>query len=360
MIKPMATLLMLTGFATAAVAQSTTVTLYGLVDLSVQHLRSGDRSPLSGQDDTRLTDGTVYGGPGSRWGLRVIEDLGGGLKTGVLIEAGFLADTGNLAQGGRAFGRQSYIFLGGRAGDLRLGRQYILHDETLAVASATRGTTMLHPGSIYTLTSGVINLMLSAPRIDNAVQYLSPTMNGFRAQAMIALSEETQDRYQGLKGSYSGGSFNAALTYEQSKANVVPPGGDSTVNKVFVVGANYDFGGFKLYGGYEQVKDFAIGAGTQIGTLTLPGLPGPATELKAYNVGASIVLGKTELMTNYTRSRFSSASGADVTIGRYGVGAAYSLSKLTTVYAVVAIAAADLKDDVNEKQFVQVGLRKAF
>ena len=357
MIRPLAILIALGGFATAAAAQS--VTIFGLVDLSVQHLRSGNSSALGGHHMSRLSDGTTYG-PGSRWGIRVNEDLGGGLTARVHLENGFNADTGTLAQGGRAFGRQSFIALGSvSAGELRMGRQYMFHDETLAVMNPTQGATGLNPGGIYTLKTGVFNPILSAPRIDNAIQYVSPTLGGFRAQAMVALGEGTADRYQGLKGTYAGGPLNVAVAYEQSKA-LAQANGKTTVNKVFAAGANYDFSVVKVWGGYERGKDLTTGVGTQIGTLTFPGLTGPATELKAYTVGVSKVIGVADVMALYARSQFGNASGADVTIARYGVGATYSLSKLTAIYGVVALAAGDLKDHVNEKQLYQLGLRKAF
>jgi predicted porin len=117
----------LAAFAGAASAQST-VTLYGLLDLNVQHLRSGDASPLAGGNLTRLADGGTYG-PGSRWGLRLSEDLGSGLKANVVLESGFNGDTGTSSQGGRLFGRQAFVSLASAAaGEIRLGRQYTLHD----------------------------------------------------------------------------------------------------------------------------------------------------------------------------------------------------------------------------------------
>ena len=346
---------------TGAVAQqSSSLTIFGLVDLSVQHLRSGDGSPLSGANLTRLADGTVYG-PGSRWGIRVSEDLGSGLRAAALLESGFLADTGALGQGGRSFGRQAFLSLSSpAAGELRMGRQYMLHDETQALSNPAGNTTVLNPGSVYTLRTGTIPLFIDAPRIDNALHYLSPTFGGFRLQGMVALGEGTQDRYQGLRASYGQGPLNLAATYEQSKAIARPAGGPSNVNKIFECGANYDFGLFKLFGGFQRGTDLTTGIGTQIGNLTLPGMSGPATELKAVNIGASKQLGAANLMANYTRSRFSGASGETVAVGRFGLGATYAFSKLTSVYGAFALATGDLKEHASEKQIFQLGLRKAF
>jgi general bacterial porin, GBP family len=362
MTKRITLLAALAGLATGAFAQQTpTVTIFGLVDLGVHHLRSGDNSPLKGQNLTRLSDGVVYG-PGSRWGIRVSEDLGSGLTVGAVLESGFSADTGALGQGGRAFGRQSFISVASKSvGELRLGRQYILHDETQAFTNPAGNTTVLNPGGIYTLSTGTFPLFIDAPRVDNALHYLSPIFGGVRVQGMVALSEGTQDRYQGLKASYAQGPLNVAAVYEQSKAVTgVSASGSSTVNKIFEAGANYDFGAFKLFGGVQRGKDLTTGLGTQIGTLSFPGLTGAATEVKAWNLGASMPLGVATVMANVTRSSFSNATGQEVSVGRYGLGASYAFSKQTLVYSAFAIAAGDLKDHIVEKQIFQVGLRKAF
>jgi predicted porin len=332
---------------------------------------------LAGQSLNRLADGGVTG-PGSRWGLRVSEDLGSGLKANVVLESGFSADTGVSSQGGRLFGRQASVSLASSSlGELRLGRQYILHDEVMQLNNPFVNTLILYPGAVVvTLPTGTIQMFVDAPRIDNAVHYISPTFGGFRAQAMVAPGEGLVDRYQGLKGSYANGPLNLALSYEQSKARVgtagVSAAGD-TVNKIWEVGGNYDFGAFKLFAGYQNGKDLtpgssgivtapaaAGGVGTQLATLTLPGLTGPATKLKAYTVGASMPVGAATIGVNYTRSQFENAAGADRTLGRIGLGATYSLSKQTTVYSAIGVHNGDLKEFMNEKTLFQVGLRKAF
>ena len=367
MHKPLITLVTLGSLATGVAAQQSTATLYGLIDLSVQHLRSGDASPLGGRDSTRLTDGVVYGGPGSRWGLRVLEDLGDGLSALAVLEAGFNADNGTLGQGGRAFGRQVYVGMrSAKFGEFRLGRQYALHDETMAVTNVGGNLTPLNPGTIATVTSGTtpatFSLFIDAPRVDNAIHYLSPLFGGFRVQAMVALGEKVMDRYQALKASYAQGPVSVAAVYEQSDATNPPPGTKSTVNKVLEFGGNYDFGPVALYAGYQRGRDLTAGPQSQIqmGTLTFPGLAGAATDLKAYTVGVGAPIGAaTRLMAQYTHGEFSNGSG-DVTGARTGVGATYNFSKRTLVYGTMNFMSGDLKDDVNEKQLYQVGLRTTF
>jgi predicted porin len=57
---------------------------------------------------------------GSRWGLRGIEDLGGGLKGIFTLESGFNVDDGKMGQSGRLFGRAAYVGLQNQWGRLTL------------------------------------------------------------------------------------------------------------------------------------------------------------------------------------------------------------------------------------------------
>jgi predicted porin len=161
-------------------------------------------------------------------------------------------------------------------------------------------------------------LFIDAPRVDNAIHYLSPIFSGFRVQGMVALGENVMDRYQGLKASYAQGPLNLAAAYEQSKASAPPPGTPSTVNKVLEFGGNYNFGPATAYAGYQRGRDLTTGPRSQIqiGTLTLPGLTGgPATRLSAYTLGGLVPVGVAQLMAEYTRTKFENATGAAITTG---------------------------------------------
>ena len=88
--------------AGAAHAQSS-VNIFALVDVNVSRYSAGSKSGAG--DDTAVNDGTVNGLNGSRWVIRAVEDVGDGLKGGVLLVSVVLDDTGNLCQVGRSFGR---------------------------------------------------------------------------------------------------------------------------------------------------------------------------------------------------------------------------------------------------------------
>ena len=146
-----------------------------------------------------------------------------------------------------------------------------------------------------------------------------------------------------------------------------------TVNKILELSANYDVGAMKLFGGYQRGTDLtpgsseiitapapAGGIGTQIAPLALSGLSGPATQLTAYTLGASIPVGVATVGANYTRAKFENSASAARTLGRIALGATYALSKRTLMYAAVGVHNGDLKEDMNEKNIFQLGLRTSF
>jgi predicted porin len=105
-------------FAQAPAAPSA-VTIYGLIDTGVEFI---DKVGPAGNTLTRMPTNTSA--VPSRLGFRGQEALGDGLSAIFTLEMGLLADSGSLGQGGRAFGRQSFVGLSGPWGSVTLGRQY--------------------------------------------------------------------------------------------------------------------------------------------------------------------------------------------------------------------------------------------
>ncbi len=103
--------------AGSAFAQ-TSVTLYGIADVSVRYTTHAD---ASGHGKTELTDGAVTQ---SRWGLKGAEALGNNLKAIFQLENGYSLDTGKLNSANTLFNRQAYVGLSGDFGAVKLGRQY--------------------------------------------------------------------------------------------------------------------------------------------------------------------------------------------------------------------------------------------
>jgi general bacterial porin, GBP family len=348
------------GLSLAGVAQAqSSVTLYGIVDLNISQIKAG--SNVGGTSLTVMNDGSVNGMNGSRWGMRVSEDLGGGLKAGAVLESGFTADTGASGQGGRLFGRQVFASLSSSSvGELRLGRQYAAHDIVLGITNPFGNGMVLNPGIGVSNRGKALPQFIDAPRIDNLIQYQTPSWGGFVGRLQYALGENVNDKFASASAGYNVGKLALAASYEWNKDRI---NGKDT-NKVTTLGANYDFGVAKLYGGYQTGSDLTTNAGNvgALSNLTVTSSSGAfnATKMNAYTVAASVPFGSFVLGANYTVTEFKPASGASKDIGKLAVGLRYGLSKNTFLYTAFSTATGDLKDDISAKRVFQAGLRTAF
>lgn len=123
MNKSLLALALLGSFAASASAQSS-VTIFGVLDLGLKHVRNGSAGSLT----------TVANGENSssRLGFRGAEDFGGGLKAEFWLESDVGVDTGTAGQSATAtntfasfWNRRSTISLTSSGwGELRLGRDY--------------------------------------------------------------------------------------------------------------------------------------------------------------------------------------------------------------------------------------------
>jgi len=357
------------GMSGVATAQMPTgVTLYGVLDIGVGFIRGNDRKR------TGMMEGSIYG-PGSRWGLRVTEDLGGGLKAGAVLESGFFVTTGAPAQGGRLFGRQVFLTLSSEQyGEIRMGRQYAFHETNMAEMNSTANTLVLNPAHPYSHNSGgggFFGHMIDAPRLDNTVQLISPRFYGMQMHAMYGFSGNggattLQDIYRGIRLNYHDGPLNISATVENNSARVTLPGKSSTVNKLLMLGGSYDFTVLRLFAGYQRAKDLQgrtlPNADSRIGVFTtnIPGLTGGVKDLRAFTTGASIPVGPVTYAVTLTHTRFKDPNGKSLDIGRYGAAATYNLSRRTAVYTAFAFSGGDLKSVVNERRLGQIGMTHRF
>ncbi|MEH3086945.1 MAG: porin [Xylophilus ampelinus] len=167
-----------TGAAQAQVQppSQSSVTIYGLLDASVEHLTGvgADRGKL-----TRMPG--LTGTLPSRIGFRGSEELGGGLKGVFTLEAGIGTDTGTLNQGGRLFGRQAFVGLSSDWGTLTMGRQY-----SMLYWSQLDADLLGANG----FGSGSLDSYLPNARADNAIAYRG-TFGGFTAGATYSLGRDT-------------------------------------------------------------------------------------------------------------------------------------------------------------------------
>jgi GBP family porin len=352
-----AAVLLATG--TTAQAQSS-VTLYGLLDLAVNHYKAGSASGAG--NVWKMNDGTVNGLNGSRWGVRVSEDLGGGLKANAVLESGLAADTGALGQGGLAFGRQVFVGLSHTAlGELRLGRQYVLSDSVMGLTNPFGNALVNNQGTASTNAGRNLPFWLNAPRANNVVQLATNNLGGFTGTLQVAPGEGTADRFHGVKLGFGRGAFNIAASYEWNESRAT--GADT--NKSLTLGANYNFGAFKLLGGVQMNADLATGAGNGafIGNnliVTGPAGSFTADESNGYSVGVEVPSGAFTFGLNHSGVKYENAAGSNATLGKAAAAVRYGLSKSTFLYTGVSFSTGDLKDHIAENRVFQAGLRMAW
>ncbi|WP_175104330.1 porin [Pararobbsia alpina] len=236
--------------AGAAHAQSS-VTLFGIVDTGLVY-QSNARvtgSPTQGSSFYSMQSGNLST---SRFGVRGSEDLGGGLSAVFWLENGFATNTGAAKNGGDLFGRQAWVGLrSSEYGTVTLGRQYDFMVDYVAPMSATGsgfgGNLADHPYDNDNLDNDM--------RLNNSIKFSSVSVNGFKAGAMYAFSDDAgafnMDSAFSMGASYSYGAFNAAAAYIQV---------NRTANAANLVGAVSNGDGDALTtGGDQQI----FGAGVQ-------------------------------------------------------------------------------------------------
>ena len=317
--------LMLGALAGTAAAQSN-VTVYGIVDMGVVRESGGTGANAA---STKLTSGVESG---SRLGFKGTEDLGGGMSAIFLLENGFQADTGALGQGGLLFGRQAYVGLQGSAGSVTLGRQYT--PQYLAVAAVDpfgSGTA----GDTKNLMASTGN---SASRMDNAVKYASPLVNGFNAEVVYGAGEVAGDSAAGrqLGGAlaYSSGPLTVRLAHHNRNNNSATVKNAGSARNT-VLTALYDFGVAKAHFAYGVDKGINSALPRN---LTNPYgyavAPTPSTDSSVVLLGVTVPQGVGTWLASYIRKNDKTAFNQDAE--QLAGGYRYYLSKRTDLYAVYA------------------------
>jgi predicted porin len=193
--------------ATHAYAQSS-VTLYGVLDDSIQYIHNTSNATGGNANFIGLAAGNLQG---NRFGLKGAEDLGGGLKAIFQLENGFNPNTGKMGSyptGTKLFGRQAYMGLSSDTfGTVTLGRQYDPVVDLIQPLTADN-----YWGSTFT-TPGDVDNNDNSSRTNNAVKYSSPNYAGLQFEAMYGLG--------GVAGSTgSGQTWSTAATYAYGPLSV--------------------------------------------------------------------------------------------------------------------------------------------
>lgn len=249
-------------------AQSS-VTLYGVLDGGMTYANN-----VRGEKQIQANGGGLFG---ERWGIKGLEDLGGGVRTIFTLEGGFTSSTGALGQGGLEFGRQAFIGVTSeKSGALTLGRQY----DSIADTLAYYGSGLMYNG-YYTVHLGDFD-HLAGERTNSSVKYVSPSFGGFTFQAMYG--------FGGVPGSIATGStIGAGLKYA---ANGLTFGLATLTVRNANVDLNSTFGITNLDG-----VSFSVGKNLL-----------QTSSLAIYGVGGSYALGNATISAVYTQTHANKTS----------------------------------------------------
>jgi predicted porin len=310
--------------------------MYGVVDLGFSHDNNGGTAGTV----TRLDSGLLNG---SRLGFMGTEDLGGGLSVSFTLENGFSADNGQLAQGGRMFGRQSWLGLNGGFGSVRFGRQ-------VNPVYANVATFDPFVDGLAGDTSRLFNY--SGVRTDNAVSY-NYDANGVRAQLMYGLGEvagntSASRTIAGFVG-YKTGPVDVVLTYNGTN--------DATGNvkgKTTLLGGNYNFGPAAVFAAYAWNKD----------VVAPTGVVAAGADTRNALVGVTVPVGAGTFKASYIKLSDKATSNADA--NQIAIGYVYDMSKRTALYTSLSRTANDSGAKYNtdtggsSDKLFDVGIRHKF
>ncbi len=369
---------LLAGFAGAASAQSS-VTLYGVVDGGLRY-QQVSRNNLDGTNNM----GVAYGQQsGNRFGMKGVESLGNGNNAIFTIESGFDLGNGMGQQGGRLFGRQSWMGVENNAwGQVRLGRMINLTTDYLvnAVDPFGAGFGQLNMGNAFTAGNTV--------RLDNVLMYKTPTLSGFQAGLGysfatgltsnggttgygFATNNNSREVTVGVK--YANGPIYAAASFEKAyAANTTTQNGNS-INSANIAGS-YDLKVVKLAAGFGVTRDgfwagsgaggtgAAIATGPNGNTNSLVFAPG--TSFNAYIVGATVpVNAVSRVLLSWTmiapdgdtKTLYSAKNQQSL-----GLGYTYDFTKRTNLYTYVGQVTNYATVDTAKSTVVGLGMRHQF
>jgi len=285
--------------ANGAMAQSATsssVELYGILDLAVGRVENSLSTDanygntINAYTATKATlnnsvTGMINGGiQGSRWGLRGSEDLGGGLKAFYTLESGFNAQDGALSNGaaslasnspkattvssnssldGQLFNRQAFVGLSdSKLGAIAFGRNYNpIYDVVTDYDPVSQAQTFSPLGASNAIGGG--GGISEDTRLDNSIKYknkVGPVNFGALYKFGGVAGNNSAESGYALNLGYEEGPFGIQGVYEAFtdalKSSTSTVANDINVTNyntsAYFIAAKYIFGQATIRGGYES------------------------------------------------------------------------------------------------------------
>lgn len=326
--------------APAAFADSSAVTIYGNVGMSIDRVDggSGTTVPNTAESRTRVSSNNSY------IGFKGTEDLGNGLSAIWQFESAYAfdnqsrGDTTNTDSTGAVGARNTFAGLSSKTlGALTLGNQ-----------ESPMKTSIAKLDQFGNTIADYRTLMGPNTRIENSILYSSPVFAGFDGKIGYGARNETgNDNGVSIKNpsywsgsvSYNNGPIFGAIAYENEKVvSAATSGGTAattdTKQTTTRLGFGYNFGAGKVGVGYNTTK-------------LANNLTGTTLKVNGWLVSGSYDIGKTTLKAQYqqdsdTHGNATSSEGAK----QWTIGADYNLSKRTKVFALYTV----LNNDTNSNR----------
>jgi predicted porin len=289
--------------STLAAAQSTSsVTIFGVLDVGVQRLKNGSKT---------LNLESIDGMQTSRIGFRGQEQLGNGLSASFHLEGAIGPDTG----AGGDWRRRATVSLASKdAGELRLGRDYTPTFWSISRFNAFGTNGVGAASNLVYGFDGVSGTAKTVIRSDNSVGYFLPGgLGGVYGQAMVAAGEGSTGRYVGARIGWAGDGLDVALAASETTNTLA---GDKF--KVINLGGSYTLGALKLLGLVHNSKQ-------------------TTREQKNVVIGAHYTVGSGVIRASFVNAKSSnSANGENYTGKLYALGYVHNLSKRTSLYTTLS------------------------
>ncbi|RDK11360.1 porin [Cupriavidus lacunae] len=312
--------------ASAGTYAQSSVTLYGVADIGVEYLNSVPNAAKASSSLLALQSGNQSG---SRWGIRGVEDLGGGLKGIFTVESGFTIDDGKMAQGARLFGRAAFVGLQSRWGQLTLGRHATPFWDFAGAFDPM--------GNAGRFAIGAQDPFMLSQRADNSARYIGTfgalTVTGlysFNYNNTEVPGNFTNGREYSLMAVYAAGPFSVGAVYDQTNQSSATALTSNQLIRRAAVAGTYALGPAKLYAGYRYARSYN-GA-------SLPGAGGAAnTYSNLAWAGLGYQLTPSVSLTGaayYQNLRYAHVGNP----WQFVATADYSLSKRTDLYTSMSYA----------------------
>lgn len=327
--------LLLAGLSAAGASRAqSTVSLYGLVDVTAGRFQNA-----GGLKVTRLD---ANGMSQSYLGLRIIEDLGAGLRARVQLESYLRPDVGAVGRfpADPFWGRSASIGFQGAFGTSLIGRN---------PTPLYQSTVLLNPfGDSFAFSPTMRQYYGQSVSGDivwnNSLAYTSPDYNGVSFGLIGNLGEGAAGaagRNVGANIVYLRGPLAATAAWQQVRNGLLTAPTGFYHQTTLHLGMAYDFGPAKLFGQFGRVRTDADQQGTA----------------RIYQLGSVVPIGQGLVRVSYGLREAELGGAADVHHKTLSLGYDHFLSKSTDIYGAVVL---DRIEGLSSGRSLAAGMRVRF